>query len=111
MVLPSVVAGSIFTFSLSLGDYIAVQIVGGKTQLIGNLIYANVARQQPAAGRRAGHGARRDHGGLPARRAPHRRPQISEERLVTCPGPRVALRVADGARLSPFIYVPLCWSS
>ena len=39
---PAVVAGSIFTFSLSLGDYIAVQIVGGKTQLIGNLIYANV---------------------------------------------------------------------
>ena len=27
---------------LSLGDYIAVQIVGGKTQLLGNLIYANV---------------------------------------------------------------------
>ena len=26
----------------SLGDYITVQIVGGKTQLIGNLIYANI---------------------------------------------------------------------
>jgi putative spermidine/putrescine transport system permease protein len=39
---PAVVAGSIFTFSLSLGDYIAVQIVGGKKQLIGNLIYTNV---------------------------------------------------------------------
>src|SRR5919198_1320205 len=42
MVLPSVAAGSIFTFSLSLGDYITVQIVGGKTQLIGNLVYANI---------------------------------------------------------------------
>jgi ABC-type spermidine/putrescine transport system permease subunit I len=42
MVLPSVVAGSIFTFSLSLGDYITVQIVGGKTQLIGNLVYSNI---------------------------------------------------------------------
>ena len=42
MIVPSVVAGSIFTFSLSLGDYIAVQIVGGKTQLIGNLVYANI---------------------------------------------------------------------
>ena len=42
MVFPSLVAGSIFTFSLSLGDYITVQIVGGKTQLIGNLIYANI---------------------------------------------------------------------
>jgi putative spermidine/putrescine transport system permease protein len=41
-VVPSIVAGSIFTFSLSLGDYIAVQIVGGKYQLIGNLIYINV---------------------------------------------------------------------
>ncbi len=38
---PAVVAGAIFTFSLSLGDYIAVQIVGGKTQLIGNLIQGN----------------------------------------------------------------------
>jgi ABC-type spermidine/putrescine transport system permease subunit I len=42
IVVPAVVAGSIFTFSLSLGDYIAVQIVGGKSQLIGNLVYANI---------------------------------------------------------------------
>jgi putative spermidine/putrescine transport system permease protein len=42
ILLPSVFAGSIFTFSLSLGDYITVQIVGGKTQLIGNLVYANI---------------------------------------------------------------------
>jgi putative spermidine/putrescine transport system permease protein len=42
ILVPSIFAGSIFTFSLSLGDYIAVQIVGGKTQLIGNLVYANI---------------------------------------------------------------------
>jgi ABC-type spermidine/putrescine transport system permease subunit I len=42
MIIPSVVAGSIFTFSLSLGDYITVQIVGGKSQLIGNLVYVNI---------------------------------------------------------------------
>jgi ABC-type spermidine/putrescine transport system permease subunit I len=42
MILPSVVAGSIFTFSLSLGDYITVQIVGGRSQLIGNVVYANI---------------------------------------------------------------------
>jgi putative spermidine/putrescine transport system permease protein len=42
MIVPSVIAGSIFTFSLSLGDYITVQIVGGKTQLIGNIVYVNV---------------------------------------------------------------------
>jgi putative spermidine/putrescine transport system permease protein len=42
MIVPAIFAGSIFTFSLSLGDYITVQIVGGKSQLIGNLVYANV---------------------------------------------------------------------
>ncbi|MBL7262256.1 ABC transporter permease [Actinoplanes sp. LDG1-01] len=42
ILVPSIFAGSIFTFSLSLGDYITVQIVGGKSQLIGNLVYANV---------------------------------------------------------------------
>lgn len=42
MLVPSIFAGSIFTFSLSLGDYITVQIVGGKNQLIGNLVYANI---------------------------------------------------------------------
>ena len=36
---PSILAGAIFTFSLSLGDYITVQIVGGKAQMIGNVIY------------------------------------------------------------------------
>lgn len=36
---PAVVAGSIFTFSLSLGDYIAVGIVGGPKQMLGTLIY------------------------------------------------------------------------
>jgi len=42
IIVPSIFAGSIFTFSLSLGDYITVQIVGGKTQLVGNLVYANI---------------------------------------------------------------------
>ena len=42
MAFPAIVAGSIFTFSLSLGDYIAVQIVGGTSQLLGNVIYVNV---------------------------------------------------------------------
>jgi putative spermidine/putrescine transport system permease protein len=39
---PAVVAGSIFTFSLTLGDYIAVQIVGGAGQLLGTVVYTNV---------------------------------------------------------------------
>jgi len=42
VLVPSIFAGSIFTFSLSLGDYITVQIVGGKTQMIGNVVYANI---------------------------------------------------------------------
>jgi putative spermidine/putrescine transport system permease protein len=41
MVFPAVVAGSIFTFSLSMGDYIAVRIVGGAGQLLGNVVYDN----------------------------------------------------------------------
>jgi putative spermidine/putrescine transport system permease protein len=39
---PAMVAGSIFTFSLTLGDYIAVRIVGGTSQLLGNVVYDNV---------------------------------------------------------------------
>jgi putative spermidine/putrescine transport system permease protein len=51
MVFPAVAAGSIFTFSLSLGDYIAVGIVGGKTQLLANVIYGQLitANNQPLA--------------------------------------------------------------
>ena len=40
LVLPSVVAGSIFTFSLTLGDYITPALVSN-TQFIGNVIYNN----------------------------------------------------------------------
>ena len=42
LLLPALVAGSIFTFSLSLGDYITVKIVGGATQLASNVIYDNI---------------------------------------------------------------------
>lgn len=51
LVFPAIAAGSIFTFSLSLGDYIAVTIVGGKTQLLANLIYGQLvtANNQPLA--------------------------------------------------------------
>ena len=41
MALPALVAGSIFTFSLTLGDYITPQLVSN-TQFIGNVVYANV---------------------------------------------------------------------
>ena len=38
---PAIVAGSIFTFSLTLGDYIAPQLLT-KTQFIGNVVYSNI---------------------------------------------------------------------
>jgi putative spermidine/putrescine transport system permease protein len=51
LLFPAVAAGSIFTFSLTLGDYIAVSIVGGKTQLLANVIYGQLvtANNQPLA--------------------------------------------------------------
>ena len=42
MLWPAIIAGSIFSFSLSLGDYITVNIVGGANQMLGNLVYTNV---------------------------------------------------------------------
>lgn len=42
LILPNIIAGSIFAFSLSLGDYITINIVGGANQMLGNLIYTNV---------------------------------------------------------------------
>ncbi|MGZ6986920.1 MAG: ABC transporter permease [Ilumatobacteraceae bacterium] len=47
--IPSIVAGSVFTFSLSLGDYIAVDLVGGKTQVIGSVVYDNFSADLPFA--------------------------------------------------------------
>ncbi len=41
LALPGLVAGSIFTFSLTLGDYIVPQVVGSSTQFIGNAVFAH----------------------------------------------------------------------
>lgn len=46
--IPAVVAGSIFTFSLTLGDYIVPGLVS-TTQFIGNVIFINVAQDLPLA--------------------------------------------------------------
>ena len=46
LALPGVVAGSIFTFSLTLGDYIIPQIIGTSRFFIGQAVYA----QQGTAG-------------------------------------------------------------
>ena len=43
LALPGLIAGSIFTFSLTLGDYITPVLVGGPgSDFIGNVVYANV---------------------------------------------------------------------
>ena len=43
LALPGVVAGSIFTFSLTLGDYITPLLVGGTSAtFMGNIIYSNI---------------------------------------------------------------------
>ena len=46
---PAIIAGSIFTFSLSMGDYITVQILGGTFQMLGNVVYQNFSLNLPFA--------------------------------------------------------------
>jgi putative spermidine/putrescine transport system permease protein len=46
LAMPGVAAGSIFTFSLTLGDYIIPQVIGDSTLYIGQVVY----RQQGVAG-------------------------------------------------------------
>ncbi len=43
LVVPGVAAGSIFTFSLTLGDYITPILIGGaSSQFLGNVVYGNI---------------------------------------------------------------------
>jgi putative spermidine/putrescine transport system permease protein len=51
MLVPAIAAGSVFTFSLSLGDYIMAKVVTeGKVRLVGNLIESTLlAPNQPLA--------------------------------------------------------------
>ena len=48
LVFPAIVAGSIFTFSLTLGDFITPALVSN-TQFIGNTIYSNITTNLPLA--------------------------------------------------------------
>jgi putative spermidine/putrescine transport system permease protein len=49
LVFPAIVAGSIFTFSLTLGDFIAPRLVGGGEQLIGTVVSDNFVSNLPFA--------------------------------------------------------------
>lgn len=46
LAMPGIAAGSIFSFSLTLGDYIIPQVIGNSSQYIGQVVY----RQQGVAG-------------------------------------------------------------
>jgi putative spermidine/putrescine transport system permease protein len=46
---PAVVAGSIFTFSLTLGDYITPSLVSPDTQFIGNVVFSDHTTNLPLA--------------------------------------------------------------
>ena len=92
---PAVVAGSIFTFSLTLGDYITPQLVSS-TQFIGNVVYdERRRREQPAARRGVRDGAGGDHGPLPARRAAAGRLRVALMHLSRTT--RMLLRLGTGA--------------
>ena len=49
LVFPAVVAGSIFTFSLTLGDFITPNLVGSGEQFIGTLVVSNFTTNLPFA--------------------------------------------------------------
>jgi putative spermidine/putrescine transport system permease protein len=48
LALPAVVAGSIFTFALTLGDYITPTLVSN-VDFIGNVVYSNISNNLPLA--------------------------------------------------------------
>lgn len=49
LIRPAILAGSVFTFSLSLGDYLVARFVGGSTQMIGSIIASNINLNPPVA--------------------------------------------------------------
>ncbi len=102
LALPGVVAGSIFTFSLTLGDFLTPILVGN-TQFIGNVIYADVGNAGNLPPRGVRDGADRDHGRLPADRAPARR---LREPLMERRPTRIALRIW-AVLVVLFLYIPI----
>ena len=100
---PAVVAGSIFTFSLTLGDYIAPS-----TRLARHAVprqrRLRQHHHQPAACVGGDHDPDRGDGGLPADRAPPRGLRAPMMRLSR--RSQVLLRLGVGITLA-FIYIPL----
>lgn len=50
LAIPGIAAGSIFTFSLTLGDFIVPQLVGPPGYFIGNMVYSQRGDRQYADG-------------------------------------------------------------
>ena len=72
LALPGIIAGSIFTFSLTLGDYIVPTIVGNSRLMIGQAVYTlQGTAGQHAAGRGLHRRADGDHGHLSLGRQAH----------------------------------------
>ena len=46
LAIPGIAAGSIFTFSLTLGDYIIPQLIGSSRPFIGKVVYPSRARRE-----------------------------------------------------------------
>ena len=93
LALPGVVAGSIFTFALTLGDYVTPLLAGGaSSQFIGNVVYDSVGISNNVAVR----GGVRDDpargdGRVPADRAPAR---CIRGDVVESTATRIVLRVS-----------------
>ena len=108
LIYPAIIAGTIFSFSLSLGDYITVNIVGGANQMLGNLVYTNVgaANNLPArSGDRAD--PDRHHLRLPRDRASHRRAQQPLGRDMRLGRTARLVLAAVTGLILVVIYVPL----
>ena len=75
LVFPALVAGSIFTFSLTLGDYITPDLVAD-AKFIGNVIYDNSSLGNLPLAAAYSIAADRDHDRLPARRPAARRLRV-----------------------------------
>ena len=104
LALPAVVAGSIFTFSLTLGDYITPTARVEHAVHRQRRLRERRRRQQPAARRRVRHRAGRDHDRLPPDRPAAGSVRAALMHLSR--GTRWLLRIGTGFTLA-FIYVPL----
>ena len=104
LALPAVVAGSIFTFSLTLGDYIAPDARLEHAVHRQRRLRQRRHREQPAARGGVRDGAGPDHDRLPPDRAPAGRVRVALMHLSD--GMRWVLRVGTAITLA-FIYIPL----